>query len=491
MLENIISVISPKWAVEREKYRRAHKVMTSGKRKYDGAAKGRRTEGWFSNNNDANSEIYAGLVTLRNRSRELIRNNAYAANAQAVIVSEVVGEGIVGQVNAAKSAEVDALNTAFKDWCNSTKSDADGVFNFYGLQALIKASEFESGEVLIRRVYPKSNDYDVVPLKIQVLESDFIDTDKNQKLDTGGHIVQGIEFDRSGKRVAYWLFDAHPGGSSVVKSKRIPANDISHVFMPKRPGQVRAIPHLTPVMIPLNDLDGYEDAQLLKQKIASCFTAFITTQPGGHSSLEVEPSAGSSVSEKMEPGMIERLADGEDMKFANPPSSSDYDPSVRVALRRIATGAGITYEALTNDYSQVTFSSAKMGGIRMNKNIDNWRWNFFIPQVCDKVWEWFVEAAMVQGITRNKYKATWTPPKRELLNPKEENEADITAIRGGLSSWSEVIRSRGKDPDEQLRQMSEDIKKFDQLKIILDCDPRRIMKAGALQQPTVTELTNE
>lgn len=486
IIEKLITAISPKWGLERQKYLRAQEIFS--KRRYEGAGRGRRTDGWLANATDANSEVYSGLTILRSRSRDLLRNNAYARAASSAVVNSVIGDGIVGQVNALESKETLAINLAFKNWSESKHSDADGIFNFYGLQALAMGSMFESGEVIIRRVYPKPGDYKHVPLKIQVLESDFLDIDKNEDLPNGGRIIQGIETDKTGKIVAYWLFETHPGSGKGSKSNKIPAADVIHSFKKERPGQMRAVPWITPVMIPLMDLDGYQDAQLLKQKISTCFTAFVRTPEAG---LGIDAGTGSTVGEKMEPGLIENLAPGEDITFAAPPTSGDYESFTRAVLRKIASGIGITFEALTSDYSTSNFSSSKMAERIFNKNVNAWRWNLFIPQVCDRVWEWFNDAAKLEGIAKADYLASWTPPKRELLTPKEDNDADITAIRGGLSSWSKVIRARGEDPDELRREMAEDNKKFDELGIVLDSDARKTMKAGIMQSPTATELTNE
>jgi lambda family phage portal protein len=487
MIEKIISVISPKWSLEREKYRRAQTLLQ--KRRYEGAAKGRRTDGWIANGTDANSEVFSGLTILRNRSRDLLRNNPYARAAQSAVVTSVVGDGIVGQIRETGNKEAEALALKWKDWCDSTDADADGVHNFFGIQALGKASAFESGEVLIRRIYPKSGEYKHVPLKLQVLEADFLDLDKNEELSNGGRIVQGVEFDKRGKIQAYWIFNTHPGSArGAIKSSRFPAQDIAHVKRVERPGQVRAVPWLTPVMIPLNDLDGYQDAQLLKQKISACFTGFIRdTDANAYGDTTDE----STISDKFEPGALEVLPPGKDIEFANPPSSGDYESFTRATLRKIASGVGITYESLTSDYSQSNFSSSRMAERVFNKNVDSWRWNMIIPQLLDKVWDWFVEAAMLEGVTKNYYPINWIPPKRELLNPKEDNEAAIMAIRGGLESWSEVIMARGKDPEEQLQRMANDNKRFDELKIVLDSDARKMMKAGIMQQPTAAKELDE
>ena len=47
-------------------------------RRYEGAAISRRTADWQVASNGPNREIEGDLVTLRNRHRDLVRNNAYA-----------------------------------------------------------------------------------------------------------------------------------------------------------------------------------------------------------------------------------------------------------------------------------------------------------------------------------------------------------------------------------------------------------------------------
>ncbi len=61
---------------------------------YKGAKVGRRTQGWVTASTSANAEISAGLARLRDRSRDLIRNNPHAAKCLRVFRSHVVGVGI-------------------------------------------------------------------------------------------------------------------------------------------------------------------------------------------------------------------------------------------------------------------------------------------------------------------------------------------------------------------------------------------------------------
>src|ERR1700735_3771606 len=63
--------------------------------RYEGATAGRRVHGCYAASTDANVELMGSLTWLRNRSRDLIRNNPYAARAIEEWAGNVVGTGIV------------------------------------------------------------------------------------------------------------------------------------------------------------------------------------------------------------------------------------------------------------------------------------------------------------------------------------------------------------------------------------------------------------
>ena len=109
-LDKLISVFAPEAAYRRAQYRAAMQVTLA----YDGAKSGRRTDGWVSGAGDVNTEVGAGLAALRNRSRDLLRNNPYACKAVNELVSNTVGTGIVPQAKTG-SPELDKIIDAVKE----------------------------------------------------------------------------------------------------------------------------------------------------------------------------------------------------------------------------------------------------------------------------------------------------------------------------------------------------------------------------------------
>src|SRR5690606_19294336 len=138
-----------------------------------------------------------------------------------------------------------------------------------------------------------------------------------------------------GRRVAYWLYSHHPGAARTAKasfeSRRVPAERVLHVYRLDRPGQVRGVPWLASAIARLKDLDDFEDAELMQQKVAACSGAFVTDVDGNSTPIGKQVPNDDKL-EKIEPGHIAYLPPGREIKFAQPPSVQDRSFSER-ALR--------------------------------------------------------------------------------------------------------------------------------------------------------------
>jgi capsid protein len=160
---------------------------------------------------------------------------------------------------------------------------------------------------------------------------------------------------------------------------------------------------------------------------------------------------------------------------------------MRTVLHGIAAGFGITYEALTGDLSQVNFSSARMGWLEFQRNLDAWRWAMFIPQFCNPVWEWFQDGVALSSLDDGlrtdigNFSIEWTAPRREMIDPQKEVAAMRDAIRCGLCTLSEAQRMLGYDPAKLLTEYKSDLDTLDKLQIKLDVDPRHMTAQGQAQ----------
>ena len=273
----------------------------------------------------------------------------------------VIGKGITPKSLIEDDRLRIQVQDLFVEW--SAESDADGLLSFTGQQSLITRSMFEAGECFVRLRPRRLEDGLRWPLQLQVLESEFVPIHYNHTLPSGNVIKGGIEFNRLGQRVAYWMHREHPAEFSFDSSKlaRIPADDVLHVFEALRPGQLRGQPLLTQVLVRLFHLDNFDDATLLRQEIANLFTGFIT-KPSPEQE-NIDPLTGKAIEYDqndlpmvgMEPGTMQELAPGEEVSFNTPPgTSADYPNFMRQQLMAVATGIGLPFELLTGDMKGVS-----------------------------------------------------------------------------------------------------------------------------------------
>ena len=470
--------VSPSWGRNRLRARMQAAIIA---RHFEAAASGRRTDGWHRTSTDANAANGPALGRLRDQARDLVRNNAWAKNTIRVVSDHTVGWGI-----SAKAPARPDLDEVWRSWAESLACDSAGLLDFAGLQALVLKTIVESGEVLVRRRRRRIEDGLPLPLQLQVLEPDFLDTAKDGLVgEAGGPIIQGVEFDKLGRRAAYWLFDRHPGGNllGTFASRRIPASEILHVFEVERAGQVRGVSWFAPAVVNLRDFDEFEDASLMRQKIAACFAAFVTDVDGAGATLG-EQSPTNDLVETLEPGLVSYLKPGQSVEFGTPPMVQN-DGFTERQLRRIAAAMGVTYEDMTGDYSRANFSSARMARIKHWAHVEAWRWKMLVPRFCAGVWAWAMEAGALAGLVKDGgelVRARWTAPPMPMLEPDKEGLALTRLVRSGAMTPSEMVRERGGDPDTHWDEYQADMKELDKRGIWLDSDVRRTSQAGLTQE---------
>ena len=444
--------------------------LAAGRRGYEGAGKGRRFTNWTTTGKSANAEVSAASKALRERSRDLLRNNAYAAAAIRALCSNIVGKGIRPSSQTGDAALDAKVNDLWKRWEREAATSLP--VGFYGLQALAVRSFLESGEVIVRRRRRRPLDGLTVPLQIQILEADFIDSSKSSESANGTRIVQGIEFDKLERIRAYHLLTRHPGetvgalASAGRVSNRVRSDDVAHLFEPLRPGQCRGIPWLTPAMRRFRCLDDYEDAELVRKKVEACVAAFIVGDEEEEEgiSAKVEDADGNPI-ETLEPGLIGYLRGGKDVRFNQPHTVGGYDAYKRAELQSIAAAVGMTYELLSGDLSKVNFSSIRAGLIEFRRTVRALQSNLVVPMLCEPVWRWFVEAAMVAGelpLVENPasvYRAKWATPRFEEVDRAKDAKADLEELTSGTATLPDILARRGFDwidvLDEQVRVKDE------------------------------------
>ena len=471
---------------------------------HEAAGRGRRSLAWMPGNPGAVAAMLATSAELRGKSRDLVRRNAWAQAGIEAFVANAVGTGIKPQSLSGDErfkAEVQAL---WRDWVE--EADAAGQTDFYGWQSLACRAMLEGGECLIRLRSRRLEDGLSVPLQLQLLEPEHLPISLNADLPSGNVVRSGIEFDNMGRRVAYHLYRSHPedgrlapmSGQGGIDTVRIDAKEIIHLFRVLRPGKVRGEPWLSRALVKLNELDQYDDAELVRKKTAAMFAGFVTRQNPEDNLMGEGTADSQGISlAGLEPGTLQILEPGEDIKFSDPADvGGSYSEFLRTQFRAVAAAIGITYEQLTGDLSGVNYSSIRAGMLEFRRRCEMVQHGVLVHQMCRPVWAaWMKQAVLASALTapgfvrggpdrRRQYLAVkWIPQGWQWVDPEKEFKAMLLAIRAGLISRSEAISAFGYDAEDVDREIAADNQRADDLGLIFDSDARYTSKDGGSAEP--------
>ena len=465
------------------------KPSTRIQNRYDAGGNGRRMVGWNPPKTSPNTAI-AQLEKIRERARDSSRNDWATTALVQKWTTTLVGIGITPRWKQVKAkARNKAVVQLFKDW--SDVADADGVLDYFGLTSLAVRTWFDGGECFARR-RPRFPDAGYpVPFQVQLLEGDMVpllDATNRPGLPINNVIRSGIEFDRRGQRVAYWVYKQHPGdnllsynGDELV---RVAASDMIHMFEPKRPGQIRGISETAPILARLRNVADYEDATLERQKIANLFVAFLkhtvpafdpnagAVDPITNLPLEPEGSVvGSTDIAGMQPGLFQELGEGEEVQFSNPPEAgTTYSDYIRTTQLGTAAGGGMPYEFMSGDILNISDRALRIVVNEFRRLAEQRQWQVLIPMFCQRIINWFADAAAVMDLISVREldsvrRVEHSPHGWPLIHPTQDIEGQVAAVNAGFRSQSSVIAAAGDDPEQVAEEQQADDQRMKRLKI--------------------------
>lgn len=461
---------------------------------YQAAAINRLTNNWSAQAISSDSVARQQLPTLRARCRVLADQNDYAGKFLRMVRNNVVGPDGVQLKNKAMdppsktnpSGRMDTFaNRMIEDlWWEFGKRGnctVDRSLSMCDLKNLVIETIARDGEILIRKVRGFPND---AKFGVQIIESDYLDTEKNEDLGGGREIRMGVEFNAWREPVAYWLRRRNPNDinyrmGSGDEYERVPASEIIHPFLKLRPEQTRGIPWMAAAAYRLNMLGKYEEAEVTAARASASKMAFLT-KTGANQEYAGETEGNSKIMDA-EPGAIEELPYGMDLKVLdwNHPNSS-YQVFMKTCLRGVAAGLGVSYNMLANDMESVNFASGKLG---LEEERDQWkvlqRW--FVENVINEIFRDWLEIQLMTGNLPfpmskfDKFNAPdWRPRRWTYINPQQEVGAQIDQVKAGFTSISRVLAQQGLDRNEVFEEIAEDKKAAETLGIDLPAidDPK-------------------
>ncbi|OHV27041.1 phage portal protein [Rhizobium sp. RSm-3] len=403
--------------------------------------------------------------TIAARASGLVVNNPVAAKIVETSVANLIGTGITPRPLHPVEAMRDRLALGWSAWTDM--ADPEGRTDHYGQQAAMVRDMVVFGEGLA--VW--TSDPATGAPQLRRLHPEQLDRFKNVTPSAGGAIVQGVEYNGDGRIVAYWLRPNAPGDALAglpMSSQRWPAGEVIHLFRPLFPGQVRGLSWFASVLLSTHDLDQLVDALLVRAKVAALHAGFIT-DTDGQGVYGQDQAGGSSVS--LEPGAMITLPPGKNVEF---PDTPDQGPALGVAdaiLRMIASGANCTFEQVTGNYSQVTYTSSRAALLEYRRFAEATQHHVIAFQLCRPVWERFIRWQVLLGVVpatayqrdRAAFGVKWLPPAWPWVDPLKDAQAAVLEMDNLLRSRAEIVSERGYDVEQLDREISADKARADRL----------------------------
>jgi len=427
----------------------------------------------------ADAEVLFDLPRLRARSRELERDDPIASGLFRTFVTGIVGTGIDDRANSNTDADK-AIDEVWRE-IRDTIAPAERA-DWYATQRLLAARLVEDGEVFIKRSAEGSD-----PMFVEVVEAERVQTPLDARtalIDQEGQIRDGIERDRHGRIVAYWISKIHPGdtglpGPVVGKYPLIPPisrvgfdqvleDQVFHLRLVNRPGQSRGVPLLHAVVQDLRDLDFMIVASLKRIQVAACFAAFIESPENMSSIVDVtKRTYGYQLDQNLVPGMLFQLFPGETVKSISPNFNlSDLDVFVKLLARRIGTALGVSWQVVLHDYSDANYSSARMDGIEAEQS-------YSLPrQQLIKCIEWIRFHALEDAVLRGDLSAPEEtleqvqilPPAKRWVDPEKAAKGVQIQLDLGLTCLRDEAAKLGRDWEDLAEQKVLEEKKMQELR---------------------------
>lgn len=468
--------------IPREKPRR--------RRSYAGAIVSRLTSDWMSTQSSADAEIRNSLRKLRDRSREMVRNNPYAKQAKRTTQINVVGSGIklqsqVQQIRSRKPSET--INRLIEEkwnlWTRASHCDVSGRHTFHMMEWLATGALPESGEALFR-IIRRSFGGSKVPLALEMLESDYLDEEyQGPTLAKENEWRMGVEVDKWGRAVRYAFLTRHPGDywfqnqtQQGQKHVFLPAEDVIHLFLPERPQQNRGVPWFHPVMADAHQLQGYEEAAVIRARAGASIMGFVTSPEG---ELDADDVEGDRRISEFEPGMFKYLEPGQNINVPNIDSpDQQFEMFVKNKVRRFASGFGCSYETLSRDFSETNYSSSRLS---LLEDREHWKvvQAYLIEHFHNRVFrEWLNLAVLAGELPFDDYD---TRPERydnprwmcrgwDWVDPLKEAKAYREMEQAGYMTKAQIVAKLGGDFYDNLTEFSREQQAATELGVELDRD---------------------
>lgn len=479
---------------------------------------------WLVTKGSADADLLPDLDTLRERQRDLGRNNGIAAGYFRTMGDNVVGTGprlammpdyrALGRDKQWAQEYSQLVESNFRSFAESREIDVRGQLDFGLMSRQVFYSTLMNGDAVVLPLWnPRPQPMYRWATQLQVIESDRL-SNPNNSMDTE-QLRGGVKIDSYGRPLGYHIQSTHPGDrfwslgnfnrwTFIEAETAWGRKRVIHTFDPERTGQNRGRPVLTAVMKQFRMLDKYQSTEMQAAVINAVIAAFLETPLDGTAASELLGTAeGVNNNEKLnayqslqqnvavplDGSMVMTLPPGTKMNAWSPNRPSDaFGPFIDAVVRNMSAGLNLPYELLMKDFSRVNYSSARaalLEAYRFFATHRKWLKVFWLDEVL-KLWMEEAISYGLLGITLEEYyqnqyaytNCTWIWPGRGWVDPVKEAQASEIRMNAGISTLQQECAEQGKDWEEVLEQLAVEAARKAELRLNLG-DGRQLPQESA------------
>lgn len=467
---------------------------------------------------DNETNIYRDRIV--SRVRDLVRNDGWAAGSITRILDNAIGANfrpiikpdyralaLSSGIKAFDAKWADeygrAIEAAFRTWSNDAGRYCD-VERQLTVSQMIRVAfrhKLIDGDALAilqyrpDRIGPGRAAYATT---VQIIDPDRL-SNPQQRFDLR-YTRGGVEIDEDGAPIAYWIRKAHMGDwwsaektltwERVTRSTPWGRPVVVHDFDHDRGAQHRGNGILTPVVQKMKMLIKFDQSELDAAILNAIFGAYVKS-PYDPQMVEgaLGPASDSELgiyqSERVDFHKDQRMSlqNGARMPILFPGESietvsaarpnSNFKEFESAVLRNIAAATGLSTQQITQDWSDVNYSSARAAMLEAWKTLTRRR-DDFSTGFCQPILTAFIEELHDIGDlplpagapdfleARTAYcRAQWMGPGRGWVDPVAEKKGAILGMDAGLSTLeNEAAENAGEDWEEILDQRQREMEAF-------------------------------
>ena len=418
---------------------------------------------WYSSNVDANDGLRFILRRVRNRARDMERNNPTIRRFVQLMDTNILGpDGIrlrstvqdAPQVKDAGAIRV--IEAAWKEF--EMVADVTGHGSLRDAAGEFLRRWFVDGEAIARILIGDFNEFGVA---VQILDPDTLDETKNRIHERGRNDIRmGVEQDQWGRPVRYYF--RKDEGYYTENHVVLGSDYLIHDFMRERPAQSRGVTWLAPTMQRERMHHAFEQAIVIGSRVAaSKMGFFLPNQDRGYTGAGRESDGTTSMS--CRPGEFETLPMGLEFQSFDPGyPPANFDSFQKAVKKSIAAGLGVNYTALASDLEGTNYSSIRAGSLE-DRDLYRTFQNRLARVFYRPLFLAWLETGMLTGaipLPVTKYEKfrrhEWRGRGWDWVDPLKQEKANETALANKTTSRRRICDRLGVDFDEIASELKQE-----------------------------------